>query len=520
MKKVIYFCFFCLLISLSNAQHLNVMISNQNFPEEVTISIDPLNTNMLVAGANLNSYYYSTNSGSTWTIGTLTSTYGVWGDPVVACDRYGHFYYLHLSNPPSPGNWIDRIVCQKSTNNGLSWSNGSYMGLNGTKAQDKHWVTIDRNNNYIYVTWTEFDDYGSTNNLDSSRILFSRSTDGGQSWTSAKKINKISGNCIDSDNTVEGAVPAVGPNGEIYVAWAGPAGLIFDKSTDYGNNWLSEDIFVSDIPGGWDYDIPGISRCNGLPITVCDTSGGPDRGTIYINWSDQRNGTSDTDIWLKKSTNGGQTWSNLIKINDDVAGKHQFFTWMTIDQVTGYLYFIFYDRRNLSANNTDVYMAISKDGGNTIKNFKVSQSSFNPNSSVFFGDYTNVTAFNGIVRPIWARLDNTALSIYTALVDTAQIYSNIEYYTPTLSNLEQNYPNPFSGETNFAFKIHQTCNVSLKVYDLFGREITTLIDNEIKTAGKYIVTFNAGNYKLSSGIYYFSLMLPDKTLKKKMIIAD
>lgn len=518
MLKIKYLFIFILCCTIAEAQHSNIMISNQYDPEEVSICIDPLNTNHLVAGANLDSYYYSTNSGSNWTRGTLSSSYGVWGDPVIACDVNGNFYFLHLSNPSS-GNWIDRIVCQKSTNNGFTWNDGSFMGLNGTKAQDKHWPAIDRSNNNIYVTWTEFDEYGTSSPTDSSRILFSKSTNAGQSWSAVKKINKISGDCIDSDNTVEGAVPAVGPNGEIYVSWVGPAGLVFDKSTDEGNSWLADDISVSDVPGGWDYNIPGISRCNGLPITVCDTTNGPYRGNIYINWTDQRNGTTDTDVWMKKSTNGGQTWGPLKRVNDDPAGKQQFFTWMTIDQTTGYLYFVFYDRRNYSDNNTDVYMAISKDGGETFKNFKISQSPFVPNSSVFFGDYTNVTAHNGIVRPIWARLDNYALSVWVALVDTSQIYTNLEEINTPYASLDQNYPNPFSQETAFSFKLHQSCKVSLKVYDMFGREIVSLIDNEIKPIGKHIVTFNSNDYNLTSGVYYFSLILPDKILKKKMIVV-
>lgn len=520
MKKIKYLLIFMFCITIAEAQHTNVMISNQNSPEEVSICIDPLNTNRLVAGANIDSYYYSTNTGSTWVLGTLASPYGVWGDPAIACDRYGNFYFFHLSNPPSGGTWIDRIVCQKSTNNGVNWNSGTFMGLNGSKAQDKHWPAIDRRNNNIYVTWTEFDDYGSTNTSDSSRILFSKSTDDGQSWSATKKLNKISGDCIDDDNTVEGAVPAIGPNGEVYVAWVGPAGLVFDKSTNEGNTWLLNDIFVSDAPGGWAFDIPGISRCNGLPIIACDTSNGPNRGTIYINWSDQRNGTTDTDVWLKKSTDGGQTWGTLKRVNDDPAGKQQFFTWMTIDQVTGYIYFVFYDRRNYSNSNTDVYMAISKDGGNSFKNFKISQSPFLPNSSVFFGDYTNITAHNGIVRPIWARLDNTALSIWTALVDTSQIFTTINEISPNYATLDQNYPNPFTQETYFAYKLHQTCNVSLKVYDMFGREIATLVDNETKPVGKYIVPFNSKQYNLTSGIYYFSLILPDKIIKKKMIVVN
>ncbi len=195
-----------------------------------------------------------------------------------------------------------------------------------------------------------------------------------------------------------------------------------NTSLDGGITWPAENKFVTSQPGGWDFAIQGIYRANGLPITACDMSDGPYRGNIYINWSDQRNGPTDTDVWFIKSTDGGNTWSEVKRVNDDPPGKQQFFTWMTIDQTTGYLYFVFYDRRNYSNTQTDVYMAKSTDGGETFENFKVSSSPFTPTSSVFFGDYTNVSAHNGKVRPIWARLDNNTLSLYTAIVD---IISNV-----------------------------------------------------------------------------------------------
>ena len=178
----------------------NIQISNTGNPREPAIMMDPNNTDILVAGSNLNFYYTSNDGGITWTVNTLTSSFGVWGDPVIDVDTSGNFYFTHLSNTPG-GNWIDRIVCQKSSDNGTTWSNGSYTGLNGTKAQDKQWTVVDRNNNNIYMTWTEFDDYGSNNPSDSSRILFSKSVDQGATWSSPLKINVVDGDCLDEDNT-------------------------------------------------------------------------------------------------------------------------------------------------------------------------------------------------------------------------------------------------------------------------------------------------------------------------------
>lgn len=519
MKKIsiliILICTFCANIF---SQHTNILISDWEYPEEPSIMFDPLRPNIVVAGMNISQFAYSDNGGETWETGKLTSQeHGVWGDPCIIVDTAGHFYFFHLSNP-AEGSWIDRIVCQKSTDNGKTWSEGVGIGKNGTKVQDKEWAVVDRKTNTIYITWTQFDEYGSTSTDCKSNIMFSKSTDAGLTWTEAKQINEISGDCLDDDDTVEGAVPTVGTNGEVYVSWAGSQGLMFDRSTDGGETWLENDIKVNDIGGGWVYEIPEINRCNGLPVTLCDTSKTSTRGTIYINWSDQTNGEADTDIWLVKSIDNGNTWSQPKKVNDDNSGKHQFFTWMAIDQITGYVYCVFYDRRNYNDERTDVYMAVSKDGGQSFDNFKISNDSFTPHKSVFFGDYTNIVAHNNRIRPIWARLDGQELSVMTALIDFNNLGIDELDETPII--LEQNRPNPFIDKTFIKYKIYKPQHISIKIYDLYGKQITTLLNNEFRTTGKYIEEFKASEYNLSAGVYFIHLVMDKKIQIKKMILAE
>ena len=425
--KFIYSSLLIFLLSQVNifSQYPNILVDNTNSPEEVTIAINPVNPNILAAGANIDQFYRSTNGGLNWSESQLISNnLGVWGDPVVLFDSSGFLYYAHLSNPIS-GWWIDRIVVQRSTNNGISWNDGVgiYQGVQ-PQAQDKEWLAVDHSRSpyrgSIYATWTEFDSYGSSNPNDSSRIRFSKSTDQGLTWSPAKVISDASGNCIDSDNTTEGAVPAVGPNGEIYVAWAGPVGIVLDKSTDGGQTW-GQDIFVSDMPGGWDFDVSGIYRANGLPITMCDISNSPYRGHVYVVWSDQRNGATNTDIFMAKSTSGGTTWSTPVRVNDDNTTRHQFFVWSTIDPSTGHLWFVFYDRRNTTGAATDVFVAKSTDGGTTFENFKISETSFTPTASIFFGDYSNIAAWNGKIYPMWMRLNNNQLSVWVSIIEDSTI---------------------------------------------------------------------------------------------------
>ena len=425
------------------SQYQNVMVSNPNNsdPNEVSITINPVNPSNIAAGANINYYYYSTNSGSSWIQGSLASSLTVWGDPALTFDVNGHLYFGHLTNPVGSA-FIDRIVVQKSTNGGVSWNDGAGIGLNLPKQQDKEWLGVDMTNsvyrNNIYMAWTEFDSYGSENTTDSSRILFSRSTDAGQTWTTPLKINDVSGDCFDEDNTVEGAVPAVGPNGEVYTSWAGPLGIMFDRSLD-GGVTFGQDIFVASQPGGWDFPISGIYRSNGLPITACDVSNSPYNGRIYVLWADQRNGASNTDVFIVKSTDGGDTWESPVRVNHDNSNRHQFFPWMAIDQATGYIYVTFYDRRNTSGDATEVWMAKSTDGGNTFSNFKVSESAFTPNQQVFFGDYNGIAAMNGKVYPIWMRMVNSSRSIWTALVNDVPIVAYPLRDTTLLKNFGKVY---------------------------------------------------------------------------------
>jgi len=515
IRTLIFISFFLVGYSLIGQ---NILISDKNNPNEPAIMMNPKNPAQMIAASNINNYYISNDTGRTWSIHKQNSSYGVWGDPVISVDTSGHFYYFHLSNP-SNGNWIDRIVCQKTIDQGKSWTDGTFTGLNGTKAQDKHWCAIDRTNNNMYLTWTQFDEYGSEDKNKKSNILFSKSMDQGTSWSSPVKINQIDGDCIDSDDTVEGAVPAVGPEGQIYVAWAGPNGLVFNKSTDQGATWLDTEIKIDPMPTGWDYAIPGIYRANGLPVTACDLGNGPNKGTIYVNWSDQRNGGDDTDIWLSKSTDQGKTWSAPIRVNDDPAGKQQFFTWMTIDQTTGFLYFVFYDRRNHADESTDVFLAISKDGGETFLNRKISESPFVPNENVFFGDYTNIVAHNNIVRPIWTRLDKGQLSILTDITHIEKIVPIKEFNgDESVENEISNFPNP-SGELSYvSFKLKKSTLVSIEIKNLNGQVIKSIINNEIRPYGSYIEPIDLKNFNLQDGTYLIILSLDGKIKTERHVV--
>ena len=93
--------------------------------------------------------------------------------------------------------------------------------------------------------------------------------------------------------------------------------------------------------------------------------------------------------------------------------------------------------------------------------------------------------------------------------------TNNEKTSPTQIVLEQNYPNPFNPSTTIKYSIPTSGNVVLKVFDMLGNEVATLVCEE-KSAGNYSIDFNAG--RLSSGIYFYSLRSGNFTETRKLLL--
>ena len=84
-------------------------------------------------------------------------------------------------------------------------------------------------------------------------------------------------------------------------------------------------------------------------------------------------------------------------------------------------------------------------------------------------------------------------------------------------SLSDNYPNPFNPETVIEYSINKPSNIELKVFDVLGQEIATLVNRHLP-AGKYKTTFSAQKYSLSSGIYFYRIKTAGYSMVKKMIL--
>ncbi len=395
-------------------------------PCEVSVAINPKNPDQVAVVSMQRGFpdgergttdyiYTSFDGGQTWTTrqapnperrtqGDDALTYGSGGGGIL----YHSYISFEQLRVPHPLHAKNGIFISSSTNNGLDWSVPvPVIDHINTVApfEDKPYLVTDNNPaspwfHNLYITWTHFDVYGSQNPADSTQIYFSRSTDGGHTFLMPQRISDTGGDAADSSNSVEGAVPCVGVNGEVYVVWAGPEGLVFDKSIDGGMHF-GKDKVIGRVVKGWDFPIRGIDRANGMPVTAVDHGHSRYRGSIYVNWADRRNG--DPDIFLKYSRDGGKTWSDAIRVNDDKTGngKDQFFTWMAVDPVDGSVNIVFYDRRNYDGTTTGLTLARSIDGGRTFRNFKIDVKPFETNEHAFFGDYSGIAAYGGQVIPVF-----------------------------------------------------------------------------------------------------------------------
>jgi len=117
---------------------------------------------------------------------------------------------------------------------------------------------------------------------------------------------------------------------------------------------------------------------------------------------------------------------------------------------------------------------------------------------------------DGFVNEDGWFVDDINLIVYVYVPQSTEPIAALENYS-----LQQNYPNPFNPSTVIGYQLPVSSDVTLKVYDLLGREITTLVD-EYKPAGNYEVEFNAAN--LPSGVYFYQLKAGSFVETKKMIL--
>ncbi len=136
-----------------------------------------------------------------------------------------------------------------------------------------------------------------------------------------------------------------------------------------------------------------------------------------------------------------------------------------------------------------------------------------PNSCIMMKFMSGSAVFSGLWTPMVYTTDWTFTDPQPCL--TSNITHKISEI-PSAYRLSQNYPNPFNPTTSIKFSMPKSGMVTLKVYDMLGRQIAELV-NGFKTEGTYIVDFDGSS--LSSGMYFYKIEVNDFVAVKKMVLV-
>jgi hypothetical protein len=421
---------FCLAALNVDAQFKNTKIDETTGATQVgepNIVINPDDAKNIVIASAGGNIAYSIDGGQTWAKTRLTSSLGIYGGPALVCDDKGTFYCFNMSDPTGEG-WkneksLDLIVCHISKDGGKTWEEGAPVGLNAPKDQTKPSATVDTKGN-VYVTWIQFDKYNGDGANCQSTVMGSSSSSG-KKWSKPVVLSQNPGGCTDDSNATSTAAPAVSADGKAYVAWVLQNKIYLDRSFDGGGMWLINDIPIGDKAGGWSLKIPPYQRCSEIPSLLVDRSKGTYKGVLYLAWADQRDGENNTNVWFSRSYTYGDQWATPVKMGNDSSATHQYMGRMTLDQVTGYIYILYYSRSEHENNQTDVYLSYSSDSGANFKTVKISEAPFIAEDNGGFGNYTNISAHDGTIIPVWIRTDEGKSSVWTSVIKQNEIIAPV-----------------------------------------------------------------------------------------------
>jgi Big-like domain-containing protein len=387
----------------------------------------------------------STNNGTAWTdLGSIGVFPQEVGDPSLAVHQAsGTFYYAENATLPGGHANFNAIGVARSNNNCQTFGNpvdasAASSGDANTVNSDKAWIAVDntggtRDGN-VYVCWTRnFNIVTPAGTTNAFELRFSRSTDGGGSYIDEQVLAPIA-----PDGTrAFGCSVAVGPNGEVNVAWANRAAasgnydVFFRRSIDGGVTFPTPAAPVSaanrtpgsdrirpcpngDDPGRTDFTLNGDIRQLHQAWMAVDSTGGPFNGNIYVVWASDPVGMPDnSDVFFSRSTNGGTIWDPPVQIGAGGGATDQYEPNLAVGD-NGELSIAWYDRRNDPANNLliDVYKTFSRTGGTTfVPITRTTDQSFgvpplNPNFDTFnnncaHGEYISVAADANNFYYIW-----------------------------------------------------------------------------------------------------------------------
>lgn len=463
---------------------------------------DDVNSDFRQAG-----YGYTVDGGKNWTFPGVLEPGIFRSDPVLGSDANGNFYYNSLTYNVS-------FYCKlfKSDNSGASWDSGvdAYGG-------DKLWMTIDNTEGpgkgNIYSYWT-------TDNIYCIGKNFTRSTDNGKSFEPCTKLsNEMYWGTLD-----------VGPDGTLYAS-----------SSPY--NQFAKSINAQNVSNNVNWDITEVDNFYGTVMSFVEDSPNPEgilgqtwvatnhaqdslNGQIYLLAS-KSNDINPLDVRFIRSTDGGNTWSMPIIVNDDAdSGAWHWFATMSVAP-TGRIDVVWLDTRNNPGTYlSSLYYANSYDGGLTWSTNQRLTGAFNPHlgwpNQRKMGDYYHMVSDSFGVDLAFSATFNLEQDVYYGRINVLQLPVSTNHVEDRLpAKLFQNTPNPFSDHCTLRYQLEEPGFIQLDIINPVGTTVYSRIEG-FKQNGSHSVQWDAKNnlgQDLPSGVYYCQIRFNNNVIGcKKMVL--
>lgn len=494
---------------------------------EQQVCINPLDPDNMVAvwrdfrlGYRRIGVGYTLDGGWTWHDTLFPQMYYEWqSDPVLVVDHNGVFT-ANMISFESSGVDDNGLLSVSSYDGGVTWTDSVWAELttNGSSFEDKQMMAVDNSpdspyQGTFYVAWARFFINQNNGNFDSTHIVLVYKRPG-EAYSEPIRIS--------DSRSVQWANVATGPNGEVYVTWVSYAedGIMFSRSLDGGQTWSDEDLLFETRFANAEID-PSLLIFSYMAMAV-DNSNGPHRGRIHALFTNAPQSLAHTDVYYTSSDDSGASWRAPIVIDDENQphAVDQFHPWITVDE-EGRVWCTWYDRRNSAQNILmDVYFTVSENGGQTWRpNERITEVSSNPGAGTLdaglIGEYIGWYAAHDKAVCVWTDTRMGDQDAFVAVIDSLFEPNAVDPTIPNPSSFVLSaYPNPFNGTTNLSYTLANSADVTMEVFNTLGQVVMQ------KTLG-YVA---AGSHKLSldltqpSGVYFAKLSTGNQHATVKLML--
>ena len=436
--------------------------------------------------------------------------------------------YLHIVWTDQRNNDIE-IYYIRSTDGGISWEADKRLVDSLTDNQSSLTPSIAVSGSFVHVVWEDSRD-------GNAGLYYKRSIDHGESWGADVRL---------SENEGVSKNPSISVNGlNIHAAWEdyrdtglfGYPEIYYKRSTDGGISWGADTRLTNDPAESYQ---PSVSASGNF---------------VHISFHDNRNG-QDMDLFYKRSTDGGASWQADVRLTNGPANSvcHSIASTGSmvhiVGQDLGSQFDIHYIR---SADGgvswgADTLMTVNS-GSSESPSVSVSeqllhivwQDNSSGNWEIFYKRSTNggvsweqdINITNNTSSSHYPFIAVSGMNIHTVWMDNRDGNYEVYYKRNPTGNvigisgngsavpegflLEQNYPNPFNPTTVINYSVPKNSFVTIKIYDLLGREVKTLVSSD-HIAGNYTETFDGSD--LASGVYCYVMYSDSYVKSKKMILV-